>query len=341
MADLAPVVYLLHGEDEFAIAQFVAEFEAKLGDDAMAQMNTTRLDGRSYDPAELGAVANVMPFLAKRRLVIFENPLARLNSPSARQNFQVQLENIPPTTAMVLVEYQLLTSEKDRRQGKLHWLERWAQEHVDSVYLRAFPLPKGAAMVHRIQEIAKAQGGQINPAAAALLATLVDDDPRLADQEIRKLLAYVNYQRAIEPDDVDAITADYGQGDIFEMVDALGNQDGKRAIGMLHRLLESQDPFSIFGMIVRQFRLLLLTREILDNGGQPRDAVRTLKLHPYVADKMSNQARHFTLPVLERIYHRLLAIDEAMKTSQMSADLALDTMVAALTGQASPRSIPH
>jgi DNA polymerase-3 subunit delta len=341
MADHAPVVYLLHGEDEFAIAQFVAEIEAKLGDDAMAQMNTTRLDGRSYDPAELGAVANVMPFLAKRRLVVFENPLTRLNSSSARQNFQEQLENIPSTTAMVLVEYRLLTSEKDRRQGRLHWLERWAQEHADSVYLRAFPLPKGTAMVQRIQEIAKAQDGQITPAAAALLATLVDDDPRLADQEIRKLLAYVNYQRAIEPDDVDAITADYGQGDIFEMVDALGNQDGKRAIGMLHRLLESQDPFSIFGMIVRQFRLLLLTREILDNGGQPRDAVRTLKLHPYVADKMSNQARHFTLPVLERIYHRLLAIDEAMKTSQMSADLALDTMVAALTGQASPRSIPH
>ncbi len=341
MADSAPVVYLLHGEDEFAIAQFIAEIEAKLGDDAMAQMNTTRLDGRSYDPADLGAVANVMPFLAKRRLVVFENPLSRLNSPSARKNFQEQLEKIPPTTAMVLVEYRQLTSDKERRQGKLQWLERWAQEHSDIVYLRAFLLPKGAAMVQRIQENTKALEGQITPQAAALLASLVDDDPRLADQEIRKLLAYVNYQRAIEPDDVDAVTADYGQGDIFEMVDALGNQDGRRAMGMLHRLLESQDPFSIFGMIVRQFRLLLLTREILDGGGRPQDVVRLLKLHPFVADKMSNQARHFTIPVLERIYHRLLDIDEAMKTSQMSGDLALDTMLAALTSQPHSHSIPH
>ena len=196
-------------------------------------------------------------------------------------------------------------------------------------------------MARWIQDRTREEGGQITPQAAVLLATLVDDNPRLADQEIRKLLAYINYQRSIEPDDVDALTADYGQGDIFEMVDALGNQDGRRAMGMLHRLLESQDPFSIFGMIVRQFRLLLLAREILDAGGQPNDAVRALKLHPFVAGKMFDQARHFTLPVLERIYHRLLDIDEAMKTSQMSGDLALDTMVAALTSQSPHHSMPR
>lgn len=338
MADPAPVVYLLHGDDEFAINQFLAGIEAKLGDDAMAQMNTTRLDGRSYDPANLNAVANIVPFLAKRRLVVLEHPLNRLTSPSSRQTFLETLEKIPQTTAMVLVEYRQLTSEKDRRVGKIHWLERWGQEHSECVFMKVFLLPKGPAMARWIQDRTREEGGQMTSHAAALLANLVDDDPRLADQEIRKLLAYVNYQRAIEPDDVDALTADYGQGDIFEMVDALGNQDGRRTMGMLHRLLESQDPFSIFGMIVRQFRLLLLAREILDAGGQPIDAVRALKLHPFVAGKIFDQARHFTIPVLERIYHRLLDIDEAMKTSQMSGGLALDTMVAALTSQSQPHS---
>lgn len=331
MTDSAPVVYLLHGEDEFAIAQFVSDIEAKLGDAATAAMNTTRMDGRSFDPAEFGAVVNAMPFLAKRRLVVLTNPLAAVNSQPARQSFLDQLERIPSTTALVLVENRYLTDERDRRKGKLNWLERWAQENSERVYLRAFVLPKGAAMAHWIQDRAKSFGGQFTPQAAALLASLVGDNPRLADQEIQKLLAYVDYHRVIEPDDVEALTADYEQGDIFEMVDALGNQDGRRAMGMLHRLLESQDPFSIFGMIVRQFRLLLLTREVLDNGGQAGEVARLLKLHPYVADKMSKQARHFTVPVLEQVYHRLLDIDEAMKTSQMTGDLALDTMVAALT----------
>ena len=99
MGETAPVVYLLHGEDEFAIAQFVSEMEARLGDPATAAMNITRLDGRSYNPDELLTVASAMPFLAARRLVVLTNPLARLNSPSARQKFIKKLEAIPPSTA--------------------------------------------------------------------------------------------------------------------------------------------------------------------------------------------------------------------------------------------------
>jgi len=41
--------------------------------------------------------------------------------------------------------------------------------------------------------------------------------------------------------------------------------------------------------------------------------------------------RRFTLPALESIYHHLLEIDEGIKTGKIPADLALDTLVAALT----------
>jgi DNA polymerase-3 subunit delta len=153
----------------------------------------------------------------------------------------------------------------------------------------------------------------------------------LADLEIHKLLAYVNYKRPVEPDDVELLTADVGQGNIFAMVDALGNQNGRLAQGMLHRLLEQQDPISIFGMVVRQFRLLLLTREILDGGENMGDIARLLKVPPFVADKLVSQARRFSAPVLEAIYHRLMEIDEAIKTGKVPGDLALDTLFAALT----------
>ncbi|MEW5868101.1 MAG: DNA polymerase III subunit delta [Chloroflexota bacterium] len=331
MPDSAPVVYLLHGDDEFAIAQYLAEFEVRLGDPATVAMNLTRLDGRTYNLEGLLSVAGAMPFLAKRRVVVLSYPLARLNSAPARQKFLELLEKIPPTTALVLVEYSLLTDERDRRQGKIHWLEKWAEGAGERVLVKAFPLPKGALLGRWIQEQARRAGGQFTPQAADLLGSLVGGDPRLADQEIQKLLAYVNYQRAVDIDDVETLTADVGQGDIFAMVDALGNQDGRKALGMYHRLLEQQDPISIFGMVVRQFRLLLLAREVLDGGGNKADVIRELKIHPFVADKLLGQVRRFDLHTLEMIYHRLLDLDEAIKTGEIPADLALDTLVAALT----------
>jgi DNA polymerase-3 subunit delta len=341
MGETAPIIYLLNGEDEYAIAEYVNELERKLGDPATAALNTTRLDGNAFSLDQLPSIANALPFLARRRLVILTHPLARLSGPGAKEaqkRFTDLLEKIPATTALVLVENRQLTSDKDREKGKHHWLESWALEHKEITLVQVFRAPKGAEMIKRIQRTAKDTGGQISLEAAELLASLVDNDPRLADKEVEKLLAYVNYKRPIDYDDVQAVTTDTSQGDIFALVDALGAQNGRQAMGMLQRLLEYQDYYSIFGMIVRQFRLLILAREVIDRGGQKGDIQRELHQHPYVAEKLLGQARRFALPELERVYRRLVEIDEAVKTSQMPDRLALETFVSAFTTPQPPQT---
>lgn len=323
-----PVIYLLHGDDEFAMKREVADMEAKVGDPGTATMNVTRLDGRTYPLDQLLSVASAMPFLARRRLVILSEFLGRISGSTARKSFTEMLEKVPDTTALVLMEPKVLIPWPERKKGKQHWLEKWAQEQGERVFVKEFSLPKGRAMISWIQEQARELGGQFTPQAAELLATLVAEDPRQASQEIHKLMAYVNYRRPVEPDDVQNLTADSNQGDIFAMVDAIGLQDSRTAANMLHRLLESQDPLSLFGMVVRQFRLLLLAREVLDQGG---DVPRQLKIHPFVAEKISAQARRFRSGDLEAVYHRLVDLDAAIKTGMIEAEIGLDTFIADFT----------
>jgi len=175
-------------------------------------------------------------------------------------------------------------------------------------------------------------GGQFTFEAADRLAAQVGEEPRLLDQEIRKILTYVNFIRPVEPDDIEHLTPFSRQGDIFVLVDALANHRGREAQEMLHRLLEEQDALSIFGMVVRQFRLLLQAREVLDKGTREQDIARELKISSFVARKLAPQAQHFTQIKLEAIYRRLLELDEAAKTSQIEADLALDMLVISLAG---------
>jgi DNA polymerase-3 subunit delta len=99
----------------------------------------------------------------------------------------------------------------------------------------------------------------------------------------------------------------------------------------LHRLLESEDEFALWGMVIRQFRLLIQAREILDARGNQNDMARALGVHPFVAEKAAQQAARFSIDSLEFIYRRLLAIDEGVKTGQVTLDLALDTLVVELT----------
>ena len=328
MAKEPPVVYVLHGEDEFAMAQFLADLKAKLGDAPVVDMNYIELDGRIISWNDLASTASAMPFLAKRRMVALRHPLAFVKRVANKDKFRQYLESLPATTALILVEDHALTDDRERKKGTLNWLEKWAREASERVYIRNFGQPTGAAMARWIQARAKEHGGSFNHQAAGLLATLVGDDSRFADQEIQKLLLYANYQRPVEADDVEHLTAHVLEGDIFALVDALGHRNAQAASAMLHRLLEEDDPLRIFGMVIRQFRLLLLAREVIEQGGNEGHVASQLKIHPYVAKKVTAQARGFTLLGLEEIYHTLLEVDEAIKTGQMEASLSLDVFIA-------------
>ena len=83
-------------------------------------------------------------------------------------------------------------------------------------------------------------------------------------------------------------------------------------------------------MIVRQFRLLVQTKELATDGLDPRAIAKELKLHPYPARKLHTQARNFTLEQLERVHQRLLEVDVQIKTGQISPVVALDLFIAGL-----------
>ena len=320
-----PTLYFLFGNDEFAISRKLKDFESDFTDPTSADMNTARLDARSMNDTDLNNAVNAMPFLAKRRLVLLANPSSKYNNASSRKKFLEFVEKTPDTSRLVMHE------SVEPRDVNKHWLVKWAEKNSTSIQTKAFMLPKLRDMTGWIVNETKQQGGQIEPRAAEMLKEMVGVDTRQAGMEIAKLLAYVNWERPITSADVDAVCIVTSQQSVFDFVDALSNGNGKVAQHLLHRLLESEDPFSLWGMVVRQFRLLIQTREILDGRGNKDDVARALHVHPFVAEKTTQQAGRFSVDSLEYVYRKLLAIDEGVKTGQVTLDLALDTLVVELT----------
>jgi len=322
-----PNVFLLYGNDEFAITRKIKDFESDFTDPTMAGMNTARLEARTMADDELNNAVNSMPFLAPKRLVILSNPSSKYGNVGSRKKFEEFLGSAPDTAKLViheLIEY---------KEAEKHWLVKWAAKNTSTVKMQSFFLPRQKEMQGWIINETKNQGGQIEPQAASKLAEMVGVDTRQAGMEIAKLLAYVNWARPIRGSDVDAICIVTSQQSVFDFVDALSSGNGKSAQHLLHRLIENEDPFSLWGMVVRQFRLLIQAREILDGRGNKDDVARALGVHPFVAEKTTSQANRFSIESLENIYHRLLSIDEGVKTGQVTLDLALDTLIVELAGK--------
>jgi len=338
-------ILILHGNDEFAIAAHVARLCASLGDPATAEMNIARFDGRSgLDFEAFNTAVNAAPFLATHRVVVLEQPTAAFPAAAARKKFVETLDEAPPdtpipsslarkkflelldkaqpSTTIALVEYEELKRDA--------WLLKWAAKSGGRAGVHVYNMPKHWEMPRWIEAEAKKQGGRIEPDAAARLSEMVGEDTRIAAQELTKLFTFVNFERPIRLLDVEKVSIVSAQGSVFELVDALGLKDGKKAQHVLHQLLEQEEAFELWGMVIRQFRLLLQAREMLDEHSTTLDVQNTLGLRDFVAQKVCGQAGRFSLSALESIYHKLLEIDEGAKTSQVPLDLALDTFIVEL-----------
>ena len=327
------MIYALYGENEYLIHEKATEIKAGLGDPATADLNTTRMDGRSLSVDELRLACSTLPFLAASRLVIVEDALARFEPrPGAVESskgrpdpleagLRAYLPTLPESALLVFVERGAVSAGNP--------LLKLLREVKAT--LHEFPLLTGPALTAWIDKQVRSAGGDISPRAAETLGAFVGGNLRSLAQEIDKLGAYAG-KRRIEEGDVQRLVADAREVKVWTLTDALAARNRDAAIGVLHQLLDDggQAPV-LMAMIARQFRNLMLIKEMADERLSPEAIAGQLKIHPYVVQKALATARSFSYERLDAIYHRLLETDLAIKTGRLEPDLALDLLVLDLT----------
>ncbi len=328
MAD-APVYYIFHGEDDFSIEAEIARMVERMGDNG--DLNTSRFDGTHTPVSEILGAAIAYPFLADKRLILVRDLLAHIGRRGAGEPGKKALDlladeipNLPDWTRLVFIEREKLPDS--------HPIVKLAQSDKRGYEKCFMPPPDSTDWI--IRRAKQAYGAHIEPSAAAALAAVTSGDLRRADNELLKLVAYAD-RRPITEADVALLTPYVTEAKLFDMVDALAEGRADRAIALLHRLLEQQqDIFGIYGMIVRQFRLMLLAREALDDGKKPAQMADILGTKStFVAEKTARLARMFTLAQLETVYRRLRDCDEGMKTGRIDPILALDLLIASVNNR--------
>jgi DNA polymerase-3 subunit delta len=325
-----PTFYILHGDDSISRDAALARMRKAMGEDG--DLNRSEFDGTQTSAAEVLAAVRSLPFLAEKRLVIAKGLIGNVTKKGAGQAGKAaadrlisELPGLPAFARLVLVENELL-SEKNRLLK--------AARTMENGLIKAFKKPQNLTVWIR-QRAQREYDAEITAAAAGAIAMLVNGDMLRADNELHKLVCYVDGERAIGEDDVAALTPYVPEANIFEMVDALAIGNGSRALEVIQQALHQNpgDPgFGLFGMIVRQFRLLSMTRDHLDGGGGAggQAIAQAIGAHAFVAGKLATQARRFSAVQLDAILKRLQRYDQDMKTGRIEPRLALELLVTSL-----------
>lgn len=322
--------YLFHGEDDLTIGEAVDKMKKSMGE--YGDLNTTEFDGEQANVHEVINAVSSFPFLADVRLVIVRGMIAWITRKGAgetgKKAVEILLEalpTLPPTARLVLVERQTLPED--------HKFVKLAKSDPNG-YVKGFSAPKDLTswIVKRARD---EYGAEILPAAAFALSSVISDDLRRADNELVKLVSYVEAGQAITEEDVAALTPYVAEANMFKMVDAIAEGRGQLAMQLMHRLLREKEnnPFGLFSMVTRQFRMMIIAKEHLSSGGNMDTLADALKMRGgYAVQNVARQSRAFSLEQLESIYRSLHQYDVEMKTGKTDPELALDFLVARLAG---------
>jgi len=336
MTSAHPVAFLFYGQDEPDLKEKLADLIQKSTLPASADLNTSKLDGRTVTAGEIEMAARSLPFLAETRLVLVENLTETASGRATVEHIAAVIPNLPESTRLIFVETGHTDDDGDaggkRSAGRSQALKKLVNviEADPRGVVVACELPKDIA--RWLQDRSQRHGTTLEAAAGRVLAERIGSNMLLADAELAKLATYAA-GRAITAADVRLLTPYSAEANIFQMVDALGQRKGQVALMSLRQLLDDGDePLKIFGMITRQYRLLIQMREQLDAGLSTGAAAQNLSLREFIARKLAEQSRLYRIDQLERILEYLLETDVAIKTGKVDGELALEKLVVRLAG---------
>lgn len=314
--------YIFHGDDSHSQREYLAKLTAKFGDPGLLDLNTNHFEGY-VTFRDLSQACDAMPFLAPVRLVIVDGLLTSKKVDKAYQkSLEAYLPQMPESARLVFLEPKPLSAKNA--------FIKLADKSKNG-YVKQFSQPEGRELEKWIQKRAQEKGGNISLRAVHSLSTNIGSNLALLDNELEKLILYKG-EAEITITDVELLSPYLAEASIFDLVDALGNRNEKKAAMLLQKKFnEGTDPFYLFSMFIRQFRLLIQVKEAAQDGSRPPAISKNLKMHSFVVGKLYQQCQQFSLPQLEQIYRHLLDVDVQVKTGRNDLTTALNLLVAVLT----------
>lgn len=324
-------VYLLYGTESYIMKEWLdllvhSAIEAETKDFALSNYDLTE--------TPLEAVledAETLPFLSPRKLVIASNAhfLTGGRDPSKADHkgeaLQAYLANPAEHAVLVLT----VTADKlDERKKIVKALK------TSAVALQFAPL-QGAELPQWVGKKAAGFGVGIEESAVEGLLTRVGGSCAALASEIEKLALYVGKGQTIRREHVEKLAIRTSEHNVFLLVEEIAKLQPERAMNVLHDLLrEKEEPIKLLALIARQFRMMLVTKDLTGQGFSQSQIASQLGAHPYAIKIAGEQGRRFRRETLERIMKELADLDVAMKTGAVDKTFGLELFILRLGAEA-------
>lgn len=304
--------YLIYGDEAYLRLQNRDKLVKAL-DGGGSSMNFSKYEGDGCNPAAIIDMAETMPFLSDKRVILVENSgFFKSGCPELSD----YLKSPSETTFFIFVE-----KEVDKRKDIYKAVTKVGFdiccEEQDADTLKRWVTSK-----------LRAEGKTISPRALAFLIDRVGTDMSNISTELEKLVCYCMDRSEVTEDDIDKVCANWLTSRIFAMTDAIVEKKQRTAIDLYYDLLALKEPpAKILALITRQFNLMLQVKEMVDNHRDKAQIASAIKLAPFLVGKYMNWARNYTFEELHEALELCASNDEAVKTGKLDYIISVEIVI--------------
>lgn len=321
------MIIFFYGDDQFRSSRKLNEIRQKYLESDKSGSGLSSFDfSEKTNAQDIIDVFSMPNLLAPNRLVVIKRIFSgsETEQKTMQEYFKKNREIILEDKDLVVVFWEDSTPKKSNALFKL----------LDAISKKQnFEKLTGAKLntwiLKRLKELDK--DASVSQTALGKLILYSGTDTLILDNELQKL---VNYQagKMIDEKAVEMLVKANLDANIFNTVDALGLNNKKQALKLLHdHLSRGDDPFYLLSMFIYQFRNLIKVASLKEKERlNEYEIAKLTKMHPFVIKKSLGQARNFSLARLREIYKSLSMIDTEVKTGKTEIKLALDKFVAEL-----------
>ena len=258
-ADSLGCAYIFYGEESYLREYYLGEVRKKLVPAGFEEFNYHALEGKDLTVQSLVEMAEAMPMMAERTLlVISDYDIFKLGE-EQREKFIAFLGDIPEYCCLVFV-YDTVEYKPNRTMKKLC---KAISDHVEAVEFKA---QDSSDLVAWIARRFKALDKDIDRQTAEYLIFTCGGLMTGLVPEIAKIAAYAK-GKTVTQKDIDAVADPILSAEVFKLSDAVlqGNYD--LAASILGDLLKmQQEPIMILAALGSQLRRIHTARLALDSG---------------------------------------------------------------------------
>lgn len=200
-----------------------------------------------------------------------------------------------------------------------------------------YAAPKRTEYAGEVVRLLQEHGKRASLSVAQSVVDLVGRDLRRLDTEAGKLAAYVGEATTVTPQDVEQVVAPGATASVFELTDAVGDRDVRRALKILRSLLAAgESPLGVHALLVRHVRALVGARALSARGMSPDAMAPEIGMAPWLARNAARQASRYEPAELATALAGLAGAEEQMKTSSADAGLVLERWIVSTAGAVGP-----